>query len=71
MKNLGDFECFRNKMNEIFINNIELYKNCFEKIKKLDKDIITSPAYAMNLQIDYENLINYFSIMKCKLMINK
>jgi len=69
-KNLGEFECFRNKMNEIFINNIELYKNSFEKIKIMDKDIITSPAYSMNLQIDYENLINYFIITKCKLMIN-
>ena len=68
-KNLGDFECFRNKINNIFLNNIDLYKNSFEKIKNMDKDIITSPAYAMNLQIDYENLINYFTIMKCKLMI--
>ena len=30
-KNLGDFECFRNKINQIFLNNIDLYKNSFEK----------------------------------------
>ena len=68
-KNLGVFECFRNKMEEIYLNNIDNYKNILEKINKIDKNIITSPAYAMNLQIDYENLFNYFQIMKCKLMI--
>ena len=57
-------------MKKIFLNNVDLYKNSFEKIKNMDKDIITSPAYAMNLQIDYENLINFFTIMKCKLIVN-
>jgi hypothetical protein len=57
------FEVFKEKMNHIFMKNIEYYRNFTlqkndEYQNKKDKQrIIESPAYNMKLSVDYETLM--------------
>ena len=70
-KNLGDFECFRDKIKSIFLKNVDniIDKN-IEIFNNIDKDIINT-LYGMNLKIEYSNLLNYYKIIRCKLLLNK
>lgn len=68
-KNLGKFECFREKINSLFLDNYSKISDLIDKFQPIDKDIIQSPAYNMTLQLDYENLKNYTKIMYYKLLL--
>ena len=63
------FECFREKMKELFIKNIDIIIQKIEEFQNIDKDIIASPAYNMVFKIDYLNLINYFKIIHTKILL--
>lgn len=69
LKNLGKFECFREKIISLFLDNYSKISNLIDQFQPIDKDIIQSPAYGMTLQLDYENLKNYSKIMYYKLLL--
>tara|TARA_B110000037_G_scaffold221973_1_gene294862 strand:+ start:1525 stop:2292 length:768 start_codon:yes stop_codon:yes gene_type:complete len=69
--NLGDFECFREKIKSLFLKNVDNIIDNIEIFNKIDNDIIQSPIYGMNFKIEYTNLLNYYKIIRCKLLLNK
>lgn len=53
----SEFSIFKNKMQTIFLQNIDYYKNfCTKKNLELNKSIIES-AYSMKVSLDYESLL--------------
>jgi hypothetical protein len=64
----NEFIYFKEKMNELFISNIDFYKKFIEK-KRKSEDIyyIESPAYGMSLFVDYNYLLSEIDNFKNKL----
>jgi ubiquitin-protein ligase len=53
-----DFKFFNGKMKELFIKNIEYYREMVNKNdEKFKGSLIESPAYGMKCNIDYESLL--------------
>jgi hypothetical protein len=66
-----EFIFFRNRMCDIFLKNIDYYKNyCILKKNELKKNIIESPAYSMKTCIDYENLLLQINDLENKIINN-
>jgi ubiquitin-conjugating enzyme E2 Z len=66
-----EFSIFRNKMCDIFIKNIDYYKNfCINKKTELKKNIIES-AYYMKVFLDYESLLVKINELENKIINNE
>ena len=66
--NLGNFEVFKEVIIEYFKNNIEYYDNKIEELCKNENIQINTPAYGMNVYLDYVNLKKYFKTLKVKII---
>lgn len=54
----SNFEVFKEKMEELFIQNIDFYRNyILTKNETLNGKLIESPAYGLKVVIDYETLL--------------
>jgi len=70
-KPAAEFLFFRNKMCDIFLKNIEYYKNyCMLKKNEFNKIVIESPAYSMKTCIDYDNLLIQINDLEKKIINN-
>ena len=66
--NLGKYEVFKEVILDYLKKNIEIYD---KKINDLctNKNInVNTPAYGMNVYLDYENLKKYYEIFKTKIL---
>ena len=55
-KNLGTYEVFREVINNYIKENIQHYDNVIENLSKNENESINSPAYGMNVLLDYKLL---------------
>ena len=66
--NLGTYEVFRQIINDYIKENIEYYDNILEKLSKNKNETIQSPAYGMNVCLNYTELKNSYEELKNKII---
>ena len=67
-----EFNVFLPKMYDLFLKNIDFYKNfCNNKKNELKSNIIESTAYSMKTLIDYESLIIQLVDLEKKIISNE
>jgi len=65
---LGNFENFRDTIKEYIKNNIEGYDKLIKDLCSKKSKEIKTPAYGMEVYLDYENLENYYDTFKTKIL---
>jgi ubiquitin-protein ligase len=63
-KDLGQFEMFRNIIKSYIKENISIYDTNIENIIKNKNEIVNSPAYGMNVLLDYKLLKDEYEKFK-------
>jgi len=69
--NLGLFENFRDTIKEYYKNNLEYYDNMVEELCKSENEEVKTPAYGMDVYLDYENLGKYYETFKTKILLGQ
>ena len=66
-----EFIYFKDKMNELFMKNLEYYKNFILTKNETCKDkIVHSPAYSMSLNLDYPSLFEKITVLEEEILSN-
>lgn len=68
--NLGNFENFRETIKSYYKNNLEIYDNIVKKLCEQEDKEIKTPAYGMDVYLDYTNLEKYYDTFKTKFLNN-
>ena len=68
-ENLGEFECFREIINDYFKKNINQYDKLVKELEKIDDQELLTNAYSMHIKFNINDLKNYYEIIKVKLNI--
>ena len=68
-KDLGTYEVFREVINNYIKEYIQYYDSIIEKLSKNINESIQSPAYGMNVYLDYAELKNNYEELKNKIII--
>ena len=64
--NMGKFEVFRDEIKKYFNENTEKYDMIIDKLSKNSNINVSTPAYGMNVYLDYNNLKKYYEVLKQK-----
>lgn len=67
-KDLGKFEVFRDEILNYFKNNLDKYDDIVENLSKKENICVRTPAYGMDVYLDYKNLKNYYETFKTKIL---
>ena len=66
---MGKFEVFREEIKNYFKENEKAYDEIIDKLSKIENKMIATPAYGMNVYLDYDNLKKYYEVFKTKMLV--
>ena len=67
-KDLGIYEVFREIINNYIKENIKYYDEIIKRMNKNKNELINSPAYGMNVYLDYKELKNDYDKLRNKII---